>query len=197
MDSAGHVTVLAHKGQRRAKAAVLLLLALVLVQLVRQMASSSRVAPSRHGHLHAAVAGSGPVIDVYMAIVSIGALVLLVGAVRSLRIGFYLDDNGLTTRTSYSTRSWRYDEIDRAYTSDRATRGRPMRYVGFTMKHMERIQIVPSLKLANGVTVVLRGLHTATSDLVGANWVDDAVIEINRRLASHRDERGPVRPRPS
>jgi len=127
----------------------------------------------------------------YMVVVALIALYFLVAAVRSSRAGFTLDDRGITARSAYSTRRWRYEQIERGETVDRLARGAPMNIsrAGFTKFPVEpRTHIIPVLWLANGRRVAMQSLRLTSSNKDALNYVDDAMIELNARIARRRGE---------
>ena len=127
--------------------------------------------------------------EVFMVLVGIFCLV---GAARSLRGGITLDDEGVTVRTTFSTRSWRWEELRHAETRDRTSLRSTTSSLGIS-RNQRRTQILPTLRLASGKDVELHGLRLVLPGDDLRNWVDDAMHAIDRRLIERRGDGSPTR----
>jgi hypothetical protein len=162
--------VLSSAQMRWSKAILCAILASLLVLLLPQMARRTN-----------------GVVFVYMGFVCLGVVVLLVGVVRSLRAGIYLSEDRVVVRTTYSNRSWRWAELERAESIDLVSRGGPMGILAATSQRSEpRIQIIPVFRRVTGSPVVVRGLRVSITSVHDKNWLDDALHEVNRRIEAHR-----------
>lgn len=136
----------------------------------------------------------------YMGVAAAGIAVLLTGAVRAWRIGIYLDDVGVVVRTTYSTRSWKWQELERVGTLDMVSRGGPMGVAAATTQRREpRTIIIPVFRLVGRNPVPVRGLKITTTTPQHANWLDTSLREVNRAIEEHRTapEAGAASPTPS
>jgi hypothetical protein len=141
----------------------------------------------------------GSVVVVYMCIVALVVVVAIVGIVRAFRIGIEVTDEGVTAKTTYSTKHFAWDEIAEAQSVDRAiaTTGRGL--VPMSPQARQRIQVVLVLRLTSGQRRRLQGLQVKIESDTYSNWLDDAVREINERLEERRGAlgSGATPPRPS
>ncbi|HUD69103.1 MAG TPA: hypothetical protein VMQ40_02580 [Acidimicrobiales bacterium] len=169
MDAVEDTTEFADPGARRSKALFCLLGAGVLVLLFRQMS------------VHAQ-----SIVLVYMGVVGVVIVVMLIGMVRSLRIGIYLTPDDIVVRTTFSTRSWRWGELERVTTIDIPSRGGFMSLAAPTKRIEPRVLIIPVFRPIGRHPVVVRGLHVVTSSPADANWLDDALREVNQAIEEHR-----------
>ncbi len=134
----------------------------------------------------AARAGVHGILVLYVGIVSAGLVVLLVGLVRSFRIGIALDDDGVVARTTYATKRWRYDDLRGARLLDREVPTR-RQYAGRLTLHEERTRLLPVLVRRDGLDFRLYGLKVFVSGYRGQDyWLTDAVREINERIERRR-----------
>jgi hypothetical protein len=117
-------------------------------------------------------------------------LVVLVGFARARRIGITVDDDGVTARTTYSTRQWRWDQLKGAHVLEREIAQRQA-YLGRIHLTGERVRMLLVLDLRNGLDVRLYGLKVVTSSYLDRHWLHDAMREINARVQLRR------RPTPS
>ena len=182
MESA-HATEFSSSAMRRIKAFLCLLVAVMLALLLAQMAQ--RV---------------NSVVAVYMAVVSAAIVVLLIGMARAFRVGIYLVRDNVVVRTTFSTRSWSLGQLERVESMDMVSRGGSMGIFAFPAQRAEeRILIVPVFRPVGRRPVVVRGLRISTRTLHDANWLDDALHEVNRAIDEHRAAggAGPERPTPS
>ncbi len=130
------------------------------------------------------------VVDVYMGIVALVAAAGVVGFVRSFRIGIAVSDKGITARTTFTTKHFAWDEVAEALSVDRAIRSTGRNLVPMTQQARKRIQVVPVLRMTSGKRVRLQGLQVFIEADTYSNWLDDAVREINDRLAERRGALG-------
>jgi hypothetical protein len=140
------------------------------------------------------------IVLLYMGIVAAGIVVLLIGMVRSLRMGISMTPDGVIVRTSFSTKSWKWGELDRVSSIDVATRGGPLGIAAYTTQRSEpRTLIVPVFRPVGRTPVPVRGLRVVTTSPADANWLDDALQVVNRTIIEHRTTRGtgPAPPTPS
>lgn len=139
------------------------------------------------------------VVVVYMCIVGIGVITCILGIVRSFRIGIQVTDEGMTARTTYTTKHFAWDQIARAEAVDRAIRTTGRALVPMTQQSLRRIQVIPVLYLTSGKRVRLIGLQVNIESDTFSNWLNDAVQEINERLEERRGALGSdaTPPRPS
>lgn len=174
MEIASETTEFGNAAMRRSKAWRCLICAVLLVLLLRQMS------------VHAT-----SIVYLYMSIVGAGVVVLLGGMVRSLRMGISLTPDRVVVRTTFSTKSWKWDELERVESIDVTSRGGPMGIGTYTTQRTEpRTLITPVFRPVRGAPVVVRGLRVATSSPNDANWLDDALHEVNRAIAEHRTAPG-------
>jgi hypothetical protein len=121
-------------------------------------------------------------VAVYLAIDVLGMAVALIGLVRSARIGFTLDDKGLTVRTTYATRSWPWKDIASARTLDRVSRGGTLGLFGGSVRSPEQaIQMLPTITLVSGDVIRFYALRMTVRTTYATTWVDDALIAVTRR----------------
>lgn len=145
------------------------------------------------------------VVLVYMGLVGFLAAFLAVGFVRAFRTGITLTDQGVVVRTTYSTKLWRWQQVERARAIDHNTRGGPFFMgaslnggIGRGVPHEQRMHVVPMLYLTNGRDYRLYGLRIVASTVDDSEWIDGAIQEINRRVAQMRSGgTGPARSTPS
>lgn len=161
---------------RRVKAFTLLVVILLLALLLSQMFKETNT-----------------VVDVYIGIVIAAIGVLAVGVFRAFRIGIVVDDERVVARTTYSTRSWTWDQIRKAGTIEQTPRGVPVIGIpGIKASPMaESHNVIPVIRTTSGRVVPLRGLkvrvrETTRTNWAGTTWVDDAIDEINERAARRR-----------
>jgi hypothetical protein len=134
---------------------------------------------------------------VYIGIVALLIGVLLLGFVRSFRCGIRLDDIGVEVRTTYATRRWRWESIERARVLDRPVRGSPYLAGIERISHREdRYYVLVVLTFTDGSDLRLYGLRFVASEPSDSAWVDGAVREINQTLSARRGESGASRPTP-
>ena len=125
----------------------------------------------------------------YMAVVALGALFLALGAVRTARCGFVVDDVGITAKMAYSTNRFALSDLDHAETVDRLARGAPMNLSFMKLMRIPedpRTHIVPVLWLTSGKRAALHSLRITTRDRYAPNWVDEAMQDVNARLIARR-----------
>ena len=141
-----------------------------------------------------------PIVDIYMGVVAAGIVVLIVGFVRAFRIGVTLDAERIIARSAFSTRSWRWEQVDGADAIERHRRGvgagLRMNPSAWRATAAERYFVVPVIRLTSGRQVVLNGLSAMATTDIGESWTADAVHEINARLERRRGS-GPQCPTPS
>jgi hypothetical protein len=154
---------------RRSRAVRCLVVAALLALLLKQMS----VRPTS-------------IVYVYMGVVGVVIVVMLIGMVRSLRIGIYLTPDDIVVRTTFSTRSWRWGELERVTTIDIPSRGGFMSLAAPTKRIEPRVLIIPVFRPIGRHPVVVRGLHVVTSSPADANWLDDALREVNQAIEEHR-----------
>lgn len=133
---------------------------------------------------------AGSVVDIYMCVVGLVIVTAVVGLVRSFRIGIEVADDGITARTTFSTKHFAWDEIAEATSVDRAIRTTGRNLVPMSQEVRKRIQVVPVLRLNSGKRVRLYGLQVHIESDTFSNWLDDAVMEINDRLEERRGALG-------
>lgn len=139
------------------------------------------------------------VVTIYVAVVVLALCVDVVGLVRCLRLGITLDDRGVTVRTTYTTRTYAWDTIERAETVDRLARQPPSsitasRRPGGT----ERFHVLGVLWLRNGKRVAFPGLRQTVGVHTGPGlWLDEAMLEANRRVKELRSDPDAEGPKPS
>jgi hypothetical protein len=127
------------------------------------------------------------VVDVYLGIVAVGIGLLAIGFVRSFAAGIYLDKGGVVAKTTYSTKHWKWESLDRADSLDSISRNRASGYLGNSFSRgNERVRVVPVLYLTRGVENRLYGLKFVSTTPYDSEWVDDAITEINRRVELRR-----------
>lgn len=160
----------ANPAMRRGKAGRSLIAALILSVLLRQM--------SEH---------ASSIVFVYMAVVGAAVAVLLIGMVRSFRVGISITPDGVVVRTLFATRTWKWGELERVSSIDVISRGGPMGIGTYTTQRSEpRTQIIPVFRPVGRTPVPVRGLKVATSSPSDANWLDDALQIINKKIGEHR-----------
>ena len=133
----------------------------------------------------------------YMAAVAVFGLYMVVGLVRSFRAGIELTDDGVVARTAFSTKRFSWDQIAEARSKDRAILGTGRALVPQMSPARDRIQVVPQLRLTSGRLIFLHGLQIRIASDEVSNWLDDALREINNRLAERRRELGSAPTTPS
>jgi hypothetical protein len=127
----------------------------------------------------------------YMAVLALVAVGLVVCLVRALRVGIVLSESGVIARTTFSTKSFAWDTIDRAVAKDRRPMSTGRAFVpAFTSQSQQRIQVIPQLRLTSGKEVRLYGLQISIPTPLSPNWVDEAISEINNRLELRRSATG-------
>ena len=132
-----------------------------------------------------------PLVKVYMAILSVVALGLVVCLVRAFRVGIVLTADGVVTRTTFSTKSFAWDDIDGALAKDRPPMATGRNFVAsFQPQSHERVQIIPQLRLTSGKVVRLYGLQITIASPMTPNFIDEAISEINSRLEARRGALG-------
>lgn len=130
-------------------------------------------------------------VKVYMAILSVVALGLVVCLVRAFRVGIVLTSAGVVARTTFSTKTFVWDDIDSALARDRPPMATGRNFVAsFSPQSQERLQIIPQLRLTSGKVVRLYGLQITIANPMTPNWVDEAISEINSRLEARRGALG-------
>lgn len=136
---------------------------------------------------------------IYQVVVGLFGLACILFMVRALQVGIELTDDGIVARTVLSTKRFSWGELADVRARDRTILHPGRAFVPQTAQVRERIQVVPELRLTSGRRVVLHGLKIAIPSNVTSNWVDDALSEINRRLAALRRAQGggAVGPTPS
>ena len=154
-----------HASARRSKAIICAVTAVLCVLMVVQMRQRAN-----------------SLVDVYMLVVGIVAVVAAIGFVRSFRIGIEVSDEGVVARTTYTVRSYRWDEIASAESVDRAIFVTGRNVVPMNQQTRGRVQVIPVLHLTNGARVRLQGLQVHVDSAFVPNWIDDAVEEINERI---------------
>jgi hypothetical protein len=173
MDHGGAVTFASARFQRR-KAGTFGVIGLLLFLMLWSMS-----------------ANFNSIVAVYMALAGVALGVMLVGFVRSFRIGFIVDDVGVTARSALATKTYRFAEIERAEAVDREARQAPST-VTFSRTPGggdARVHILAVLWLRNGKRVAFPGLRiTSGAHNAVDNWVDDAMREANYRLKQLRGE---------
>jgi hypothetical protein len=143
------------------------LLCLLLASMVRGPDTSSLVA-------------------VYIGIVVLVIAFLAIGFVRAFSTGIYVGDAGVVVKTTYSTKHWALESLERAASLDSVAVGSAL-YISSTLKRAEeRTRMVPVLYRADGLDDRLYGLRMVSTSLHDGQWIDDAVAEINRRLELRR-----------
>lgn len=131
------------------------------------------------------------IVKVYMAVLSVVTLGLAVCLVRAFRVGIVLTADGVVARTTFSTKSFPWDDIDRALAKDRHPMAPGRNFVAsFQSQSQQRLQVIPQLRLTSGKVVRLYGLQISIPNPTSPNWVDEAIGEINRRLEMRRDALG-------
>jgi Bacterial PH domain len=141
-------------------------------------------------------AASG-VVWLYIVIGALFIGFLGIGLVRSFGVAIVLTDEGVEVRTTYATKRWAWDSIERARALDKEVRTSPYVFGVAKMAHREeRTKVYPILDLVNGRDVRLYGLQTVANDLEDSEWIDDAVLTINRTIAARRGEPDPSAARP-
>jgi len=121
---------------------------------------------------------------IYQVIVGTLGLVCILFIVRALRVGIELTDDGIVARSVISTKRFSWGELADVRARDRTILRPGRAFVPQTAQVRERIQVVPQLRLTSGRLVLLHGLKISIPSNVTSNWVDDALGEINRRLAA-------------
>lgn len=132
------------------------------------------------------------VVWVYLAVGALLIGFLGIGLVRSFMVGIVLTDEGVEVRTTYSTRRWAWDSIERARAHDSDVRTSP--YVAGVAKlthRDERTKVYPILDLVNGRDVRLYGMQMVASNLEDSAWIDEAILAINRTIAARRGRPDP------
>lgn len=164
------VTEFSSSSFRRGKAIRFGLTIAVLGVLITSMASGPRTS----------------LVDVYIGVTGVGIAIIAIGFARAFGAGIYVGDGGVVAKTTYSTKHWNWETLDRASSLDTESRGGPL-YLGnsFSRGH-ERIRVVPILYFTNGLNYRLYGLKIVTTSPYDGQWLDDAVAEINRRLELRR-----------
>jgi hypothetical protein len=142
------------------------------------------------------------IVGLYLAVDVLGIVIATIGLVRSFRIAIVLDEAGVTVRTTFSTRSWRWEEIRSARTLDRVSRGGALGvFGGITLNNDDRIQLLPTITLRTGDVVRFYALRMTVRTRYDSTWADEAMLEINQRAEARRGgglDLGPRQPpRPS
>jgi hypothetical protein len=183
VDPAAHLTEFADRHMRRSKALVCLFSAAVLSLLFSQMAANAR-----------------SIVLIYLVVVGAGIATLLVGMVRSLRMGIFVVPDGVVVRTPFLTRSWKWGELDRVSSIDMTSRGGPVGIAGMTTQRSAPLTvIVPVFRPVGKTPVPIRALKVATKSPQDGNGLDDVLQVINRFIGEHRAAGGAsaVPPTPS
>jgi hypothetical protein len=120
-----------------------------------------------------------------------------VGFVRSFGAGIRLTEEGVEVHTTYSTKTWAWDTIERAHATDREVRHSPYVVGAQKLVHQDqRSRILLILDLTNGHDARLYGIQMVTSSFEASSWINHAVIAINRTVALRRGDPDPSAPRP-
>jgi hypothetical protein len=127
------------------------------------------------------------IVYVYMGIVVVVILVALIAFVRAFRVGITVDDVGVTAKTTWSTKRFRWDEISEAEAHDRSVVVTGRALVPTRRGATQRVEVLPILTMANtGRRLRIHGLKATISSSYARNWLDDAIHEINDRLQERR-----------
>jgi hypothetical protein len=183
VDPSAHPTEFADRHMRRSKALVYFFSAAVLSLLFSQMARNAR-----------------SIVLLYMVVVGAGIATLLVGMVRSLRMGIFVAPDGVVVRTAFLTRSWKWGELDRVSSIDMTTRGGPVGIAGMTTQRSSPVTvIIPVFRPVGKTPIPIRALKVATTSPQDGNGLDDVLKVINSSIGEHRAAGGAsaVPPRPS
>jgi hypothetical protein len=124
----------------------------------------------------------------YMVVLGLVAVGLVVCLVRAFRVGIVLTDDAVIARTTLSTKTFAWDDIAEAISKDRRRMGTGQNFVAITRQAQQRIQVIPQLRLTSGRLVQLYGLQVTIPSSFDPNWLDDAINEINSRLAARRGQ---------
>jgi hypothetical protein len=127
----------------------------------------------------------------YMVVLAMLGALLLTGLVRAFRVGIELTDAAVVARSTFRTRSFAWDDVVSAVPRDRSVRHVGRTFVGLTpaaQAAQHQVEVIPQLRLTSGRLVRLRGLQVHLSSDAAPNWLDDAMREINLRLAARRDD---------
>jgi hypothetical protein len=130
------------------------------------------------------------VVDAYIIIVVAGIALLTVGLVRAFATGIYVGDGGVVAKTTYSTKHWTWETLERAGSLDSVSRGGPL-YLGNSFSRgNERMRVVPVLYLTNGIDNRLYGLRIMSTSPYDSQWIDNAITEINGRIERRHNANG-------
>jgi hypothetical protein len=159
-------------------------------------------ASTRHAHaLRCVVVGAGlafilyqmltskyvnSLVDLYAAITGLCVTAAVIATARAMRIGITLDDNGVTVRTTFSTRNWPWSRIASARSLERVSRGGTLGLFAGPVKTSQQVQLLPMLTFTNGDTYRLYALRMTVRDAFDQTWVDEAMVEITRQAQERR-----------
>jgi hypothetical protein len=173
VDPASGTTEFSSAAMRRSRALRCFVVAGVLALLLQQMAARAT-----------------SVVFVYMGVVGVCIVVMLIGMVRSFRIGISLTPDGIVVRTTFSNRSWGWGELERVTTIDIQSRGSVGSLAAPMRRAEPRLHIIPVFRPIGRHPVVVRGLQIVTSSPNDPNWLDDALRKVNQAIDEHRQARG-------